>query len=268
MERALRNEGGFTFIEMMVAMVIASFVFAGIYGVYTIQQRSYAVQEQVSEMQQRLRAAVGFMTGEMRMAGYDPPNDYPDPNPYDPGGKCDGVSILTPGASELVFEYCRVTGDQQTPETYFSEIINSSYTHDVDAVDGSMNLNVTRVVENNLPGTQSALAEHIDAIEFLYLAQDGSPTTTQANIRTIKISILARSTYPDRKHTDTTVYVPASASLPSTSTAIWDINGDGAGAGNPPSSDPDGCDDPDDRCHYHRRLLITTVKLRNMGLGK
>ena len=60
MERTLRNEGGFTLIEMMVAMVIASFVFAGIYGVYTIQQRSYTVQEQVSEMQQRLSSLWSF----------------------------------------------------------------------------------------------------------------------------------------------------------------------------------------------------------------
>ncbi|MCW5213699.1 prepilin-type N-terminal cleavage/methylation domain-containing protein, partial [Desulfobulbus sp. TB] len=55
MERREKKESGVTLVEIMVSMVIASFVFAGIYGVYTIQQRSYTVQEQVSEMQQKGR---------------------------------------------------------------------------------------------------------------------------------------------------------------------------------------------------------------------
>ena len=272
MERILKSDGGFTFIEMMVAMVIASFVFAGIYGVYTIQQRSYTVQEQVSEMQQRLRAAVGFMTGEMRMAGYDPPNEYPDPNPYD-SGVCDDASILTASANLLSFEFCRVSdvkdtdGAFKTPREYTSVVINPTYSVDYDyKIKGEDPCNL--LVQRGT-GTAIPLAEGIEAVEFLYLAQDGeTPVTDPADTRTIKISILARSTYPDRKYVDTTVYVPASARPPFTSTAIWDINGGGAGTGNPPSSDPDGCDDPDDRCHYHRRLLITTIKLRNMGLEK
>ena len=229
MERTLRNEGGFTLIEMMVAMVIASFVFAGIYGVYTIQQRSYTVQEQVSEMQQRLRAAVEFMTGEMRMAGFDPPNEYPDPNPYD-SGVCDATSIKVAVDEELDFEYCQVSnvldgdGNLKDPREYSSQRIRTNYSVEYEYFpkgDDKCNLLVQRNGGNAIP-----LAEGIEAVEFLPLQQDGvTRATDPADARTVKISILARSTYPDRKYTDTTEYEPASVRM-GISTDIWDINGD------------------------------------------
>ena len=71
MKKIIFNNSGMTLVELMVSMAISSLVIAGIYGVYTIQQRSYTVQEQVSEMQQKGRAALSFMTKEIRMAGND-----------------------------------------------------------------------------------------------------------------------------------------------------------------------------------------------------
>ncbi|WPD21569.1 MAG: prepilin-type N-terminal cleavage/methylation domain-containing protein [Candidatus Electrothrix scaldis] len=257
MEKIRNKERGFTFIEMMVSMVIASFVFAGIYGVYTIQQRSYTVQEQVSEMQQRLRAAAQFMTNEMRMAGYNPPDDYPDPNSYDPNGVCNDAEVKAMEADELTFSFCRLTADSQDPPVYTSELIKTTYSYD--AVEDKL-----YVQHGDSASTKRALAEGIEAIEFLYLDADGSVVTDTAKVRQIKISILARSTFPDAKHTDTIVYEPASV-RDGLSTSVWDLNGaDVSGTANPPSAA--GCDDPYDPCHYHRRLLITTVKLRNMGL--
>ncbi|MCI5141126.1 MAG: prepilin-type N-terminal cleavage/methylation domain-containing protein [Candidatus Electrothrix sp. ATG1] len=247
MERRLRNQSGFTFIEMMVAMVIASFVFAGIYGVYNIQQRSYTVQEQVSEMQQRLRAAVQFMVGEMRMAGYDPPNDYPDPNAYDPDGVCDNAGIMTMESDKLTFQFCQVTASNGVPPVYTAQIIGTTYSYDADKK--------TLIAQRGV--RQIPLAEGIEAIEFLYLDADGAIVTNTTDIRQVKISILARSTYPDRKHTDTTLYQPASMRPPYNLAAA------------PPWGAPPECadsDNPNEPCHYHRRLLITTVKLRNMGL--
>ncbi|MCI5207539.1 MAG: prepilin-type N-terminal cleavage/methylation domain-containing protein [Candidatus Electrothrix sp. ATG2] len=252
MERRLRNQSGFTFIEMMVAMVIASFVFAGIYGVYNIQQRSYTVQEQVSEMQQRLRAAVQFMVGEMRMAGYDPPNDYPDPNAYDPDGACDDAGIKTMQSDELAFQFCRVTASNGDPPVYTAQMIETRYLHVTDETDEAYE---TLKVQHD--AGKITLAEGIEAIEFLYLDADGAIVTNTTDIRQVKISILARSTYPDRKHTDTTLYQPASMLPP------FNLAADPPWGAPPECADPDN---PNEPCHYHRRLLITTVKLRNMGL--
>ncbi len=63
---------GFTLIEILVAMVIAMVVMAAIYSTYQAQQRTYVTQEEVSGMQQNMRAAMYIMTREIRMAGYDP----------------------------------------------------------------------------------------------------------------------------------------------------------------------------------------------------
>ena len=66
------HEAGFTLVELLIAMVIASLVMAAVYSVYYTQQKSYIVQEEVAAMHQNLRAAMFFMEKEIRMAGCDP----------------------------------------------------------------------------------------------------------------------------------------------------------------------------------------------------
>jgi type IV pilus assembly protein PilW len=66
-----RNDG-FTLVEMLVAMAIGAIVMAAVYSTYTTQQKSYILQEQVGAMQQNIRAAMYYMTRDIRMAGCDP----------------------------------------------------------------------------------------------------------------------------------------------------------------------------------------------------
>ena len=66
----MRNQEGFTLIEMMVAVVIAGVVMGSVLYTFRSQQSSYAVQEQVAMMQQNLRAAMDYMVGDIQMAGY------------------------------------------------------------------------------------------------------------------------------------------------------------------------------------------------------
>ena len=65
-------KAGFTLIELMVALVIASIVLAAIYGVYATLTRSYTTQNVAAEVQQVARAAVAYMAEEIMMAGLDP----------------------------------------------------------------------------------------------------------------------------------------------------------------------------------------------------
>ncbi|HSN23169.1 MAG TPA: prepilin-type N-terminal cleavage/methylation domain-containing protein [Methylomicrobium sp.] len=258
MECKLKNNG-FTLIEIMVSMVISSLVIAGVYGVYTIQQRSYTVQEQVSEMQQRIRAAVDFMSREMRVAGYDPPE------PYDPGNACQGATITQADTTAtqsnpqfFAFSYCDVTASSNTPPITYTSVMRTSRYQ----------------LENRVLGLQrdddksaTAIAEGVDAIEFRYLGPIdpntrkptvlNAPVADRSMIRAVQISMLVRSTYPDPKYTNSTVYKPASVIEAEKKDEIvpdWDINGDTAGTGNPPND------------NFHRRLLITTIYLRNMGV--
>lgn len=239
MIKYIKNQDGFTLIEIMVSMVISSLVIAGVYGVYTIQQRSYTVQEQVSEMQQRIRAAVDFMSREMRMAGYNPPE------PYDQVDNCQNAAINEADTQIFDFSYCDVTADKKKDEkdlqTYSATLETSRYQLD------------NGVLRKN----SIAIAEGIDALEFRYLSSEidpntkkpkvlDTPVTDRTAIRAVEISILVRSTYPDMKHTDTMLYIPFST----------DRTWNGTFNVNPPND------------NFHRRLLTITIYLRNMGVQK
>ncbi len=66
------NNQGFTLVEIIIAMVISAVILGAVYRTYRFQQKSYVVQDQVSVMQQNLRAAMYHMATDLRTAGYDP----------------------------------------------------------------------------------------------------------------------------------------------------------------------------------------------------
>jgi prepilin-type N-terminal cleavage/methylation domain-containing protein len=63
------NESGFTLIELLIVIVISALLTVGIYATFMSQQRSYAIQTGVTDMQQNARAALALMEKDIRMAG-------------------------------------------------------------------------------------------------------------------------------------------------------------------------------------------------------
>jgi prepilin-type N-terminal cleavage/methylation domain-containing protein len=70
MKSMLRKEAGITLIELMVVLVLAAVVTAAIYATFIAQQKSYATQTRVSDMQQNARAALMLMERDLRMARF------------------------------------------------------------------------------------------------------------------------------------------------------------------------------------------------------
>lgn len=238
----LKQGAGFTLIEIMVSLAISSLVIGGIYGVYAIQQKSYTVQEQVTELQQKIRSALDFMSRDMRLANYNPKP------PYDNDGSCDDVTMLSADAVSFSFEYCKV---EKLGSTYTSEKLTSAFLlYDANS-DGTIDLGA----EHN--GEKKSIADGVDAIEFRYFDAEGKilPTPVAVGkICSVQVSMLVRASYPDPRHTDTILYKPASvleAERKGLTASVWDINGTKSGTGNPAND------------HYHRRLLITSIQLRN-----
>jgi len=66
----LKKSKGVTLIELLIALVISSILIAGIYRTFIHQQKTYATQEQVADMQQNVRVAINRMMREIRMAGF------------------------------------------------------------------------------------------------------------------------------------------------------------------------------------------------------
>ena len=64
------KKNGVTLIELLIALVLSSILTAVLYRVFISQQKTYTVQDQVADMQQNVRIAMGQMTKEIRMAGY------------------------------------------------------------------------------------------------------------------------------------------------------------------------------------------------------
>jgi prepilin-type N-terminal cleavage/methylation domain-containing protein len=66
----VKKDQGVTLIELLIVMVIAAILVAGIYSLFITQQRSYYVQDQVSGVQQDARVALDIMARDIRMAGF------------------------------------------------------------------------------------------------------------------------------------------------------------------------------------------------------
>jgi prepilin-type N-terminal cleavage/methylation domain-containing protein len=65
-----KKKRGVTLIELLIALVLSSILTAALYRVFIGQHKTYTVQDQVADMQQNARIAIGQMTREIRMAGY------------------------------------------------------------------------------------------------------------------------------------------------------------------------------------------------------
>ena len=62
--------GGFTLVELMIAVALSTVILAAGYQMFTGQRRTYALQNDLAEMQQHVRGCEQMMIREIRMAGY------------------------------------------------------------------------------------------------------------------------------------------------------------------------------------------------------
>jgi prepilin-type N-terminal cleavage/methylation domain-containing protein len=70
MGRIVFKNKGITLIELLIALVIGSILLGALYQTFIRQQKTYAIQDQVVDMQQNVRMGIDRMSRELRMAGY------------------------------------------------------------------------------------------------------------------------------------------------------------------------------------------------------
>ncbi|MBW2005450.1 MAG: prepilin-type N-terminal cleavage/methylation domain-containing protein, partial [Deltaproteobacteria bacterium] len=179
------NKQGFTLVELLVAMAISGVVMAGIYSVYYSQQKSYVAQEQMAAMQQNLRAAMYVMEREIRMAGCDPTRKA-------------NAGITAANATSVSFtEDIRGDAEGSDPDGVTDDP-NEAIAYSLDDNDGDG--------DNDLERNSNLIAENIDALNFVYLDEDGNPTATLSEITSIQVTIVARADRADPGYTDTNAY--------------------------------------------------------------
>ena len=171
-----RSINGFTLVELMVSMGIGMVILAAVTTTFMSQTRIYNAQEQINEMQQNARGALDIIAREVKMAGYNP----------------NGASFL--GVTYSTTQLMVQADLDSTPGISVSSTANEQITYAFD----SANQRITRTVGS---GSAQILAEHISAFSFGYLDNNGTATTTSANIRQVSISITAITAKPDPNYT-------------------------------------------------------------------
>ncbi len=209
----LSNQG-FTIVELLVGMVVSLLAMGAIYSTFLSQHKSYLVQGEVAAMQQNLRAAMFYMQREIRMAGCDP---------LDTGN----FGITAANANSI---------------TFTEDIGGSAVGNPPDGtLQAGENITYSRSGGNlarNVGGGNQAVAQNIDALNFVYLDANGSTTALLADIRSVEITIVARI---------------SRGLLPTVNNNTY-LNQQGATILGPQND------------NLSRRRLTTFIKCRNLGL--
>ncbi len=227
------NESGFTLIEIMVTILISSIMMGAVFMSYSGQQKSYVINNRLTEVQQNLRAATIIMAKDIREAGCDPT-----------GRSGASILIATPGRFQFTKD---IAGDPINPSEGDGDLDDSN--EDISLGFSTANDSTTDGIADagaanlgrDVGGGFQPIAENIQAIEFNYLLNDGNSTSTpnssQINdIIAVQISILARAASPDQDFSSPSTYTTASG-------AVWGPYADS----------------------FRRRFVSTTIQCRNLN---
>lgn len=226
------SNNGLSLLEILIAMVVSSLIIAAVYQLFLNQQQSYLVQNEVAQVQQGLRASLYLMTKDLRTAGFDP---------------------LSTGRFGFVTDF---------PDDILVDDINYAVDTNIiaftldDNEDGILQANDSEQIAYRLNAEMNQLerfrwnkdngddykiwepvAINVDALNFVYLDNTGNITNNPANFHSVEVTLLIRTRYGSNKYINTQIY---------TNKQNQNIC-------------PACADDK-----YRRRLLSTTVRLRNL----
>jgi|GEM_PF-349900 len=168
-----RKDAGFTLLELMVALVVSSIVLVGAFDFFSSMEKSYTVQEQISETQQNARVSHELMTRELRMAGYG----------------VNSGEIITEADDDAV--------------TFKGDIDDNGAVETVRYALDAVGLQLTREVDG---GGAQPVAENIPNTGLVLTYYDSAGTAvsplplnavSRRGVRRINISITARTAYSD-----------------------------------------------------------------------
>ncbi len=133
----VRNQAGFTLIEVMIAVAILTIVVTAVMQSFVVQNKAYTVTDQVIEAQQNLRAVAWLFERDARMAGFMVP---------EPAALC---ALDRTNQPDMVWftDSDAIDPDGQERNALGSEVASGSY----GASTGSQTLTVDDVVLDGAP---------------------------------------------------------------------------------------------------------------------
>jgi prepilin-type N-terminal cleavage/methylation domain-containing protein len=180
---------GFTLVELLVTMVIASIVMAAIFSVYAALTRSYTTQNAAADVQQAVRATIDFMAEDIMMAGLtNPEEDY--------GATAVGISVA--GTTTISFNADRnMDGDTDAADNFENityalvgnQLLITDDSGTAPLIGNVVNLQFRYFRENDADTpTNNDLTNGYDLINY-HLGGDPLGADDRADIRTVEILI-------------------------------------------------------------------------------
>ena len=191
----ISRQTGFTLIDIVVGLAMASVLMVVMVSLFTTMGRSYTIQNVAADVQQVARGGVELMIQEIRMAGLNPSgsaaagivDNFDKVNGYH--ASHDG-RIAPTDASNFAFtmdadmdgriDHCtdNTSGCSAEDDNIHNELI--AY---------RINNGVLEKYRGANPGWEELTENNVSNLSFTYYDETGLQTTTRDDIRTVEISM-------------------------------------------------------------------------------
>ncbi len=159
---------GFTVIEILIALAIMSIAFGTIYKSFQHINRSYTTENVKANVQQGARISVEFMVHDIRLAGLDPLGTAG-------AGIAAGVPLPTSNWIEVTSDY-----------NYDGQIVSTA---PFESIKYELVGDELRQWSHHDLGKSITMLDNVTALNFTFLDADDNPTTNNADIRSVIISL-------------------------------------------------------------------------------
>jgi type IV pilus assembly protein PilW len=161
----MRNENGFTLVELLVAMVMGLLIMAALYYTYASQQKSQVITEKVTALQQNCRSAMYHLQKDMRMAGYNPTRSAVTFGFVNVAAATDSVTITMDEDEDGALDTDETITYSLNPDNTLKKVVGA--------------------------GTPQTIAESITGLNFTFLDANETSTTVDINVRMVDITVTA-----------------------------------------------------------------------------
>ncbi|UCF95144.1 MAG: prepilin-type N-terminal cleavage/methylation domain-containing protein [Desulfobacterales bacterium] len=162
------GQGGFSLVELLVALAAASMLAGAMVGLFSLLNRSFTSQQVAADVQQVVRAAIDIMAENIRTAGIDPL-------------KTAAAGIVVASPAHIEFKADRNMNGTIDPDPQEKEHI-------------AFHLKNNKLMRQLNPpaGANRSMVDHVTRLRFGYFKEDGTPTNAVPDIRTVEITLTVR----------------------------------------------------------------------------
>ena len=191
------NQSGLTLIELLISMALSGVLLALMVLAFNAQSRSYNTQQEISVLQEDMKAALQLMSRDIRMVGYDPQGTA--------GAKIETLTGMTVFRAS---EDLNGDGTLSASETIQYSLVGTSLVRMAGAGNQPVIDNVTHLAFEYLTITSGGATAPWNSV---WMQNPGA--TDLQNIREVKVCIQGRTARQTSTMTDTSTINPPSNTL-------------------------------------------------------